>query len=56
VPLYPFFLEGVAAQKSLLLEDGMHPNEKGVETMVSNFMPVIEQKLSVEQKPGTSGG
>ena len=56
VPLYPFFLEGVATQKALLLEDGMHPNEKGVETMVSHFMPTIEQKLRAEQKSGTSGG
>ncbi|OYR19883.1 arylesterase [Brucella thiophenivorans] len=56
VPLYPFFLEGVATQKALLLEDGMHPNEKGVETMVSHFMPTIEQKLRTEQKSGTSGG
>lgn len=56
VPLYPFFLDGVATQKGLLLEDGMHPNEKGVETMVTNFMPVIEKTLKAEQKAGTSGG
>lgn len=56
VPLYPFFLDGVAAQKGLLLEDGMHPNEKGVETMVSHFMPTIEKTLKAEQKTGTSGG
>lgn len=56
VALYPFFLEGVAANKALLLEDGMHPNEKGVETMVGNFLPVIEKSLEEKQKPGTSGG
>lgn len=56
VPLYPFFLDGVATKKDLLLEDGMHPNEKGVETMVSNFMPTIEKSLTNMQNKGTSGG
>ncbi|MBB4093580.1 arylesterase [Ochrobactrum pecoris] len=56
VPLYPFFLDGVATRKDFLLEDGMHPNEKGVETMVSNFMPTIEKSLTEIQNKGTSGG
>lgn len=56
VPLYPFFLDGVATRKDLLLEDGMHPNEKGVEAMVANFMPTIEKSLSDVQNKGTSGG
>lgn len=56
VALYPFFLEGVAANKALLLEDGMHPNEKGVETIVSNFLPLIEKTIANQQKSGTSGG
>ena len=41
IPLIPFFLEGVAARKELNLGDGMHPNAKGVETMVSNAMPKV---------------
>ncbi|PWL19378.1 arylesterase [Falsochrobactrum shanghaiense] len=56
VPLYPFFLEGVATHKELLLEDGMHPNENGVEIMVTNFMPMIEETLKSMEKAGTSGG
>jgi len=55
VPLYPFFLDGVATKKEFLLEDGMHPNEKGVETMVTNFMPTIEKSLQQMQNKGTSG-
>lgn len=55
VPLYPFFLDGIAANKDLLLEDGMHPNEKGVETMVSKFLPFVEKALQNAQKAGTSG-
>src|SRR3546814_3495874 len=30
VPLYPFFLEGVIGNRALLLPDGMHPNDRGV--------------------------
>jgi acyl-CoA thioesterase-1 len=48
---YPFFLDGVAADASLLLEDGMHPNAEGVDRMVERFVPVIEGAL-----PGTGDG
>jgi acyl-CoA thioesterase-1 len=43
--LYPFFLEGVALDKSLNLDDGMHPNGKGVEKIVQNIMPAVEDLL-----------
>ncbi len=43
--LYPFFLEGVAAQSSLNQPDGMHPNPQGVDTIVANFVPVMEAFL-----------
>jgi len=46
VPLYPFFLDGVAAERDLLLEDGMHPNAAGVDVMVARFLPVIEAALA----------
>lgn len=49
LPLYPFFLDGVATERELLLEDGMHPNGAGVERMVENFLPLIEQVLMQEQ-------
>ncbi|PRD43434.1 arylesterase [Phyllobacterium phragmitis] len=45
VPLYSFFLDGVAAQKNLLLEDGMHPNPNGVARMVEGFLPTVEAAL-----------
>jgi acyl-CoA thioesterase I len=38
--LYPFFLDGVVTHSELQLSDGMHPNTKGVETMVQNFEPI----------------
>jgi acyl-CoA thioesterase-1 len=40
--LYPFFLDGVAAEARLQLEDGMHPNPQGVDVMVKRFQPVVE--------------
>lgn len=45
VPFYPFFLDGVAAQPDKQLEDGMHPNEVGVTTMVDGFLPLMEDYL-----------
>jgi len=41
-PLYPFFLDGVAAQQSLQLADGMHPNAEGVKLMVERSLPVMQ--------------
>jgi len=45
LPLYPFFLDGVAAQAGLLLEDGMHPNAEGVDRMVEGILPLVEAQL-----------
>ena len=45
VPLYPFFLEGVAAHPDLQLADGMHPTAQGVDVMVQKMLPVIEAWL-----------
>ncbi len=45
LPLYPFFLDGVAAQKTMVLDDGMHPNAQGVARMVEGFLPVMEKVL-----------
>ncbi|MEM9106302.1 MAG: arylesterase [Pseudomonadota bacterium] len=42
VPLYPFFLDGVALQPELDIGDGMHPNAKGVSVMVTRFLPFAE--------------
>lgn len=41
VPLYPFFLDGVAAQPQYLQGDGKHPNELGVEIVVANILPAV---------------
>ncbi len=49
VPLYPFFLDGVAADRTLLLPDGMHPNATGIDRMVERFVPVIEPLLTASK-------
>ncbi|MEO9336222.1 arylesterase [Mesorhizobium sp. SB112] len=51
IPLYPFFLDGVAADQSLLLEDGMHPNAEGVDRMVERFLPDFEKIVDANAKP-----
>lgn len=43
--LIPFFLDGVAAEPALLLEDGMHPNADGVARMVERMLPVIRKTI-----------
>ena len=42
VPLYPFFLQGVAADQRLNQADGMHPTAAGVEVIVSTMLPTVE--------------
>ena len=41
-PLYPFFLDGVAADPTLLLPDGLHPTAAGVERIVSKMLPSVQ--------------
>ena len=40
---YPFFLDGVANERSLLLSDGMHPNKQGVEEIVRRILPKVTE-------------
>ena len=54
--LYPFMLEGVAANPALNQTDGIHPNEAGVAVIVENIAPLAEQLLErvAHQGPQTS--
>ena len=52
-PLYPFFLDGVAGQPSLQLEDHLHPNAEGVLRIVVGIKPLVHsflQTLNVETR------
>ena len=42
---YPFFLEGVAAQKGMQQADGMHPTFAGVKRIVTGISPDVERAL-----------
>lgn len=52
VPLYPFFLEGVALDPKLNQEDGMHPNAKGVAIVVDGILPHLT--ALIDGLPGTA--
>ena len=45
VPLYPFFLDGVAADAKLNQADGIHPTAAGVDIIVDNILPTVEAFL-----------
>ena len=45
VPLYPFFLEGVASDAKLNQPDGLHPTAQGVDAIVKNILPTVEAFL-----------
>jgi acyl-CoA thioesterase I len=45
VPLYPFFLEGVATDARLNQADGMHPTAEGVDVIVKNILPAVQAFL-----------
>jgi len=44
--LYPFFLDGVALDDHLTLNDGMHPNAEGVARIVDGILPKVEELLA----------
>ncbi|WP_245416169.1 arylesterase [Microvirga sp. 17 mud 1-3] len=44
--LYPFFLDGVAGDASLNLQDGLHPTAKGIEIIVGRILPTVEKFLA----------
>jgi acyl-CoA thioesterase-1 len=46
LPLYPFVLDGVITDRSLLLEDGMHPNTKGLAVMAERMLPLAQTWVS----------
>lgn len=46
VVFYPFFLDGVALDDSLKLDDGMHPNAQGVARIVAGILPKVEELLA----------
>jgi len=55
VIIYPFFLEGVAADPKLNQADGMHPNAAGVDIIVQRMLPQVEELIVRAQRAGKAG-
>jgi acyl-CoA thioesterase-1 len=45
VLLYPFFLDGVALRQELNLDDGLHPNARGVAEIIARILPSVEDLI-----------
>lgn len=52
VLLYPFLLDGVAAQPKLNLPDGIHPNAQGIAAIVERLTPYVEKLVAAAQTAG----
>jgi acyl-CoA thioesterase-1 len=48
VPLYPFFLDGVAMEPDLNQSDGIHPNAEGVAEIVERIKPHVIRLLEAK--------
>lgn len=53
VPLYPFFLDGVAAQADLTLPDGIHPTAEGIGIIVKRILPTVKTLIANMPKPAS---
>lgn len=52
VPLYPFFLDGVAGDTRLNQPDGIHPTAAGVTIIVERILPAVEALITrIEAQP-----
>jgi acyl-CoA thioesterase-1 len=60
VPLYPFFLDGVAGAPELNQGDGIHPTAEGITVMVERILPTVtdwlEQSEGLRPAPGVDEG
>ena len=45
LPLYPFFLDGVAGNAALIQRDGLHPNARGEAVIVARILPAVRRAL-----------
>jgi len=46
VLIYPFFLDGVAADLKLMQHDGLHPTAAGVDVIVARLLPQVEELVA----------
>jgi acyl-CoA thioesterase-1 len=48
VPLVPFFLQGVALNKQLMQDDGIHPNDKAQPILLDNVWPTLRSVITTQ--------
>ena len=48
--LYPFFLDGIALDAKFNLDDGIHPNARGVDVIVDGILPKVEELIARVKK------
>ena len=48
--LYPFFLDGIALDAKFNLDDGIHPNARGVDVIVDRILPKVEELIARVKK------
>ena len=48
--IYPFFLDGVAGERELNMNDGIHPTPKGVSLVVERILPSVESLIERVKK------
>ena len=55
--LYPFFIERIVLKPELNLDDGLHPNARGVAVIVADIMPKVEELIArvIARRSGQSG-
>jgi acyl-CoA thioesterase-1 len=46
VVFYPFFLDGVVAERGLNQADGLHPTAAGVDRIVVRILPKVEELIA----------
>jgi acyl-CoA thioesterase I len=51
VPLYPFFLQGVALDPQFIQADGLHPNERGATEVVNRIGPIVVRLFLSQPEP-----
>lgn len=52
VPLYPFFLDGVIGDRTLMQADSIHPNARGIDRVTDRVAPLVATALN----PAATGG
>jgi acyl-CoA thioesterase-1 len=55
VRLYPFFLDGVAADPALNQADGIHPTAAGVDIIVARILPDVQAVIDGLRGAGSGG-